>query len=309
MTIQPGEVSDSDRGQTVALLGVGSMGSRMAGRLVAAGYRLHLFDVARDRLADLERLGAVAFSSPAAATVGADVVLVMVATPDQCEEALFGVHGATESMQSGVTLVIMSTVGVHSVTSTAKRLNGRGVRTLDAPVSGGAGRAESGELLIMVGGPTEVLSTAAPVLSVVGTAVVHCGLQVGDGQKMKLVNQLLCGVHIVAASEALNFARGIGLDPAVVLETISSGAAGSFMLDDRGRRMVSREFLPARSALDIFVKDMGLVRAASQAVSVATPLAEQALRVFEDGARAGFGRDDDSGVIRVYESAAVATHA
>jgi 3-hydroxyisobutyrate dehydrogenase/putative dehydrogenase len=131
--------------------------------------------------------------------------------------------------------------------------------------------------------------------------VVHCGPAAGDGQSVKLVNQLLCGVHIAAAGEALAYAEALGLDPKAVHETIRHGAAGSFMFEDRGRRMLDREFLPPRSALDIFVKDMGLVREAAGERGFATPLSDVAHRLYEEGSSLGFGGEDDSGVLRVFE--------
>ena len=139
------------------------------------------------------------------------------------------------------------------------------------------------------------------VLDALGSSVVHCGERPGDGQAVKLVNQLLCGVHIAAAAEALAYAEALGLDPATVHDTIRHGAAASFMLDDRGSRMLAREFAEVRSALDIFVKDMGLVVEAGAANDARTPLAEAARRLYEEGSEKGLGREDDSGVIRLLE--------
>ena len=129
---------------------------------------------------------------------------------------------------------------------------------------------------------------------------MHCGEQPGDGQAVKLVNQLLAGVHIIAAAEALAYAQALGLDPAKVHETVRHGAAASFMLDDRGSRMLTRDFGDVRSALDIFVKDMGLVVEAGAAAGARTPLAEAARRLYDEGSAKGLGRDDDSGVIRLW---------
>jgi 3-hydroxyisobutyrate dehydrogenase-like beta-hydroxyacid dehydrogenase len=134
-----------------------------------------------------------------------------------------------------------------------------------------------------------------------GSTVAHCGGSVGDGQSVKLVNQLLCGVHIAAAGEALAYAQALGLDPRSVFETIRHGAANSFMLEDRGERMLGREFVPAKSALDIFVKDMGLVREAAREQGFRTPLADAAHRLYEMGSSLGLGGEDDSGVVRVFE--------
>ena len=191
----------------------------------------------------------------------------------------------------------MSTVGPEAVAALAEECH----PLLDAPVSGGVARAETGDLLVMAGGPAELFERLAPVLDAVGSTVVHCGEQPGDGQAVKLVNQLLCGVHIAAAAEALAYAEALGLEPAKVHETIRRGAAASFMLDDRGSRMLTREFADVRSALDIFVKDMGLVVEAGAAGGARTPLAEAARRLYEEGSEKGLGREDDSGVIRLLE--------
>jgi 3-hydroxyisobutyrate dehydrogenase/putative dehydrogenase len=194
----------------------------------------------------------------------------------------------------------MSTIGPEAVRELAEGLGGRGLRTLDAPVSGGVARAERGDLLIMAGGPEDLFEELRPALEAMGSSVVHCGPRVGDGQAVKLVNQLLCGVHIAAAAEALSYAEALGLDPRFVFETIRHGAANSFMLEDRGERMLKEEFVPSKSALDIFVKDMGLVSQAAEEQGFETPLATAALEMYLAGKEAGLGTEDDSGVIRVF---------
>ena len=225
----------------------------------------------------------------------------MVVNVEQVEEVLFGEDGAAEILSSGSAVVVMSTVGPEAVRGIEERLAWRGIRLLDAPVSGGVARAERGDLLIMAGGPTDLFEKLKPLLEAMGSTVVHCGGSVGDGQSVKLVNQLLCGVHIAAAAEALAYAEALGLDPRSVFETIRHGAANSFMLKDRGERMLEREFVPAKSALDIFVKDMGLVRQAAGEQDFRTPLADAVHRLYEEGALLGLGDEDDSGVVRVFE--------
>ncbi|HJQ28537.1 MAG TPA: NAD(P)-dependent oxidoreductase, partial [Rubrobacter sp.] len=219
----------------------------------------------------------------------------------QAEDALFGGDGAAEALAVGAAVVVMSTVGPEAVRGLEGRLDERGIRLLDAPVSGGVARAERGDLLIMAGGPEDLFEELRPVLEAMGSTVAHCGGSVGDGQSVKLVNQLLCGVHIAAAGEALAYAEAMGLDPRTVFETIRHGAANSFMLEDRGERMLEREFIPAKSALDIFVKDMGLVRDAAGERGFETPLADAAHRLYELGSSRGLGGEDDSGVVRVFE--------
>jgi len=221
----------------------------------------------------------------------------MVADGAQAQAALLGDDGALAALPAEAAVVLLSTVGPQAV----EALAAEGHPLLDAPVSGGVARAETGELLVMAGGPVELFERLRPVLDAFGSTVVHCGERPGDGQAVKLVNQLLCGVHIAAAAEALAYAQALGLDPAKVHDTIRHGAAASFMLDDRGPRMLAREFAEARSALDIFVKDMGLVVDAGAAGGARTPLAQAARQLYQEGSEKGLGREDDSGVIRLLE--------
>ena len=152
----------------------------------------------------------------------------------------------------------------------------------------------------MAGGPEDLFEELRPVLGAMGSSVAHCGARVGDGQAVKLVNQLLCGVHIAAAGEALAYAEALDLDPRFVFETIRHGAANSFMLEDRGERMLNEAFVPPKSALDIFVKDMSLVRKTAEEQGFETPLSSAALELYLAGKEAGMGTEDDSGVIRMF---------
>jgi 3-hydroxyisobutyrate dehydrogenase len=166
-------------------------------------------------------------------------------------------------------------------------------------VSGGVARAAAGELLIMASGPASALERVQPLLDALAASAPVVGSSPGDGQRMKLVNQLLCGVHIAAAAEALAFAESLGLRAAECWEILRAGAAASFMFTDRGARMVSGAFGEPRSALDIFVKDMGLVTAAASQAGAPVPLAAAAGRLYADGHDLGLGRLDDAAVIEV----------
>jgi 3-hydroxyisobutyrate dehydrogenase len=292
--------------ERLAFVGLGAMGSPMAKRLVGAGFKLKVFDVLDERTHPLIELGAVSAASLGEAAEDTEALVLMVANAEQAEGVLFGEGGAAEALPEGAAVVIMSTIGPEAVRELADALAERGLRTLDAPVSGGVARAERGDLLIMAGGPKTLFEELHPVLGAMGSSVVHCGPLVGDGQAVKLVNQLLCGVHIAAAAEALAYAEALGLDPRFVFETIRHGAANSFMLEDRGERMLKEEFVPPKSALDIFVKDMGLVRKAAEERGFETPLSSAAFRAYLAGHDAGLGAEDDSGVIRVFRRAAAA---
>jgi 3-hydroxyisobutyrate dehydrogenase len=291
----------------LGFVGLGAMGSPMAKRLASAGFELKVFDVLDERTRPLVELGAESSSSPKDAVEGSDALVLMVANVDQARGVLFGEGSAAEALPEGAAVVVMSTIGPEAVRELADGLAGRGLRTLDAPVSGGVARAERGDLLIMAGGPEDLFEELRPALGAMGSSVVHCGPRVGDGQAVKLVNQLLCGVHIAAAAEALAYAEALGLDPRFVFETIRHGAANSFMLEDRGERMLNEEFAPPKSALDIFVKDMGLVRQAAEEQGFETPLATASLEMYLAGKDAGLGAEDDSGVIRVFRRRTAST--
>jgi 3-hydroxyisobutyrate dehydrogenase len=215
---------------------------------------------------------------------------------------LFGDDPAADALRAGATVLLLATVGPAPVQRWAAALRERGVELVDAPVSGGTKRAADGDLLIMVGGPTAAVDRVQPLLDAMARTAPRVGPDPGDGQKVKLVNQLLCGVHIAAAAEALALAEAMDLDPAATWEVLRGGAAASFMFEDRGERMVHGPHDgtgEVRSALDIFVKDMGLVAEAARAGAQPTPLAAAAEQLYRAGHRAGLGRRDDSSIIEL----------
>jgi 3-hydroxyisobutyrate dehydrogenase-like beta-hydroxyacid dehydrogenase len=247
-------------------------------------------------------LGAVEVRDPEEAAMYGDVTVVMVATGDQALEAIFGDRGVSLGLSKDKILVLTSTVGPKTVGEIDKRLGSTGAKLLDAPVSGGTARARIGDLLIMVSGEEHTLTAARPVLEAMGSKIEWISQKVGDGQSMKLVNQLLCGVHLAAAGEALAFARALGLNPRRAYEVVRQGAANSFMLDDRAGRMLSDDPVNVESALDIFVKDTGLVLDAARENGFQPDLAITANKVFREGSESGMGREDDSRVEAVYRN-------
>jgi 3-hydroxyisobutyrate dehydrogenase/putative dehydrogenase len=277
------------------------MGLPMARRLIGASHEVTAFDPVPASLESLAAAGGRPASTAAEVSEGADFVFVTVATPEQAMGALFGSDGAAGALAPGAIVVVMSTIGPTAVRDLAERLEASGVSLLDAPMSGGVARAEQGDLVVMVGGPRERFEACRPLLDRLGTTVAYVGESVGDGQALKLVNQLLAGVHIAAAAEALGLAAALGLDPRAAWEIVRHGAAGSFMLGDRGARMLDAEFEPVRSALDIFVKDMGLVVSAAKARKLPTPLAAAAEQLYLAGSAEGLGRRDDASLVTLYE--------
>jgi 3-hydroxyisobutyrate dehydrogenase len=282
----------------VGWIGLGAMGSPMAGCIARAGHPTTAYDIDPSRAAALTADGVTPAASIREAATGADVLAVMVATPDQVDNVLFGDDPAAPVLPAGAAVIIMATVGPAPVQHWAHQLATHHIDLIDAPVSGGATRAAAGDLLIMVGGPDHAVRRVQPLLDAMARTAPHVGTTPGDGQKVKLVNQLLCGIHIAAAAEALALAEAMHLDPAATWQVVRDGAAASFMLDDRGPRMI-HPTNEVKSALDIFVKDMGLVTDTARANSFPTPLATVAEQLYLAGHRAGLGRHDDSTIIEV----------
>ncbi|MDK4199328.1 NAD(P)-dependent oxidoreductase [Pseudomonas sp. HR1] len=278
----------------VAFVGLGAIGLPMAVQIQHAGHRvigIELSEASRERAA-AEGLEAVAEWQ---ALIDADVVVVMVATPAQLASLVSQCSG----LRAGQHWIVMSTVGPASVREQASRLQAQGVQVVDAPVTGGVARALTGSLLIFAAGAAEAVARCEPVLQAMGE-VKNAGVQVGDGQAIKVVNQHLCSVHLVAAAEALSLARALGLQPEQVLELVEKGAGGSWMLSDRGPRMLEGTDTRVTSMVDIFVKDSGLVAEAALACQAAVPLLDTAHARFQAAAAAGLGQRDDSRVIETW---------
>jgi len=278
----------------IGWIGLGAMGLPMAASLARAGHSVAAFDV-NPSVTVPEDVKLRMMGSPEETIADAEAVIVMVATPDQARSV---VDSIAVALSDGALLIITATVGPALIETIDTELAPRGVLIVDAPVSGGVARAAAGQLLVMASGGADALQKAAPILEVLSGNCHTVGDRPGDAQRMKLVNQLLCGVHIVAAAEALSFAESIGVDPRLALDVVGSGAAASFMLSDRGPRMLDKP-PGVRSAVDIFVKDLGLVLAEAS-TSGDLPVASAALGRFRAAHDAGFGRFDDSAVIRTY---------
>lgn len=279
----------------VAFIGLGAIGLPMASQINKAGH-----DVVGVELSDSGRVAAQAQGIEASGdwrfAVDVDVVVVMVATPSQ----LAALVEQFDEFKRGQHWVIMSTVGPAAVREQAEKLAGKGAVVVDAPVTGGVARAQTGSLLIFASGSESAVAYVQPVLSAMGQ-VKSAGVNIGDGQAIKVVNQHLCSVHLVAAAEALSLARSLHLDPAHVLELVQHGAGGSWMLSDRGPRMLEGTDTRVTSMVDIFVKDSGLVADAAKACSAQVPLLDIAHARFSAASDTGLGRRDDSRVIETWE--------
>jgi 3-hydroxyisobutyrate dehydrogenase len=291
----------------VAVIGLGAMGLPMAARL-AERFEVRGFDIAAERVALAADQGVVPAASATEAVTGAGTVLVAVRTGEQLDALLHGSGTAPDDtgiavhLEPGAVVVLTSTVGTTGIAETAERLAEQDVHLVDAPLSGGPVRAREGDLLIAVGAEPAAAALVRPVLDQLASTLSIVGDRPGDGQALKTVNQLLCGVHIAAAAEALALADALGLDRERTLEALTAGAANSFMLGNRGPRALQaydEDGAEVLSRLDIFVKDMGIVGKAARSAHLAAPVAAAAEQLFLLGEAQGLGALDDSAVIRV----------
>lgn len=285
----------------IAVLGLGAMGLPIATNLNKK-FAVTGFDPVAERTSLAADAGIATFSSAREAANGADFVILAVRNQAQLDNALYGEDGVVAVLNEGATIILTSTVGVDVASNAQEPLSQKGIGLVDAPVSGGPVRAGEGDLLVVVGAVPEVYERALPVLEEMAGTLVKVGDTAGKGQAMKTVNQLLCGVHIAAAGEALALARKLELDVPQALHALMSGAAASFMLGDRGERMLrayEEEDVEVKSRLDIFVKDMGIVTDAAKSVGLAVPVAAAAQQEYLIGVAQGMAAKDDSSVIRV----------
>lgn len=286
--------------RTIAFIGLGAMGRPMARRLVEHQFRVQGFDLSAEALAVHTANGGIACGSAIEAAKGAEALVLMVVNAAQARAALVA-SGALEALKPDALVILMATCSPADAREIGGMVSKSGRRFLDAPVSGGVVGAEAGTLTIMAGGVKTVFEAAKPYLSALGDKLYHVGENTGDGAMVKTINQLLCGVHIAVAAEAFAFAEKAGLDTGLLLQILGQSAAASWMVNNRGPRMLETE-PEVTSAVDIFVKDLGLVLDAGRTAKVALPIAALAHQMFLAASGAGHGPADDSQVIRAYRA-------
>lgn len=285
---------------SIAFVGLGAMGAPMAENLVKRQFRVTGFDMRESAREALVAAGGHAAESAAAAAAGAEALVLMVVNAAQARVVLFE-GGALEALAPGAVVILMATCPPGEVEAIATQVTASGRRFVDAPVSGGVVGARAATLSIMVGAPDDSFALAKPILDAMGDKVFHVGQSAGQGATVKTVNQLLCGVHIAVAAEALSLAEKAGIDGRVLFEIMGGSAASSWMLKDRGPRMHEAE-PTVSSAVDIFVKDLSIVLDAGRAARTALPLAAAAHQMFLAASGLGHGGRDDSQVVRAYRA-------
>lgn len=282
----------------IAIVGLGSMGLGMARSLIRVGHTVTGCDISPTALNSLEAAGGTPFGTPAAAAAGAGIVVVVVVNAAQTDAVLFGTEGAAAAMAPGSVIISSATISPAEAKDFAARAAEKGLLYLDAPISGGSVKAEAGQLTVMASGLPEAFVAARPALDAMAGTVYELGDDVGVGSSFKIVNQLLAGVHIAVACEAITFAKSLGLDISRVFDVITKSAGNSWMFENRIPHVVAGDYTP-HSAVSIFTKDLGIVSDIGRKLKFPLPIASAALQLFVMTEAAGMGRDDDSSVARL----------
>lgn len=285
--------------RTVGVIGLGAMGLGIAQTLRRQGYCVHACDARDGVAAAFAAEGGVACASPAEVAAHARVLVSVVVNAAQTEQVLFGAAGAAAAMSAGSVFVMCSTVDPNWSMALEERLAAHGILYVDAPISGGAARAASGEMTMMTAATPAAYAAADPVLEAMAGRVYRLGDRAGAGSRVKIINQLLAGVHIAAAAEAMALGLREGVDPAALYDVITHSAGNSWMFENRMAHVLAGDYTPL-SAVDIFVKDLGLVLDTARASKFPLPPAAMAHQMFMQASSAGHGQEDDSAVIKIF---------
>ena len=283
----------------IGVIGLGAMGLGIAQSLRRAGCDVHVCDVRAEAAQAFASEGGTACTTPAALAALCEVVVSVVVNAEQTEAVLFGEHGAAAALKPGSVFVMCSTVAPGWSVALEARLAERGVLYLDAPISGGAAKAASGQMTMMTAGSAAAYAKAGGALDAMAAKVYRLGDRAGNGSKVKIINQLLAGVHIAAAAEAMALGLREGLDADALYEVITHSAGNSWMFENRMAHVLAGDYTPL-SAVDIFVKDLGLVLDTARASKFPLPLSATAHQMFMQASSAGFAKEDDSAVIKIF---------
>lgn len=288
---------------SVGVIGLGAMGMGMAQSLRRAGHVVNVFDVRAEVAQKFAAEGGVACASLADIAKASDVLVSVVVNAAQTESVLMGdgtaASGCIQHLKPGSVFVMCSTVDPAFSVGLEKTLNAKGLLYIDAPISGGAAKAASGQMTMMTAGTPEAYAKAEPFLNAMAAKVYKLGDSAGAGSKVKIINQLLAGVHIAAAAEAMALGLREGVDPEALYEVITHSAGNSWMFENRMAHVLAADYTPL-SAVDIFVKDLGLVLDMARASKFPLPLSSTAHQMFMQASTAGFAKEDDSAVIKIF---------
>lgn len=281
------------------LIGLGAMGAGIAATLRGRGYDMHVCDARRGAALRFAEDGGSAWATPAQVAAQCEILISVVVNAEQTESVLFGTDGAAAAMKPGSVFIMCSTVDPNWSIALEERLAALGILYVDAPISGGAAKAASGQMTVMSAARPEAYAKADAVLDAMAGKVYRLGDRAGAGSKVKIINQLLAGVHIAAAAEAMALGLREGVAADALYEVITHSAGNSWMFENRMAHVLAADYTPL-SAVDIFVKDLGLVLDTARASKFPLPLASTAHQMFMQASTAGFAKEDDSAVIKIF---------
>lgn len=292
-------MTEPTRSQRIGFIGLGIMGRGMAHNLISAGHDVVVWNRTPEKMAPLAQAGAETAATPADLTRACDMTLICVADTPDVEDVVTGADGVLDGVADGTLVVDHSTISPTATRRLATLVEEAGGRWIDAPVSGGSEGAERGTLSIMVGGAGDDVERARPYLEAFGSTITHVG-GVGDGQLVKLVNQILVVGNQLAASEALLFASAAGLDLDATLQAVTGGAAGSWMLANRGPQMIVRDWRPGFT-IDLQQKDLRLVLEAANQIGVPTPTTALIQQMYRTLQQRGLGAEGNHALVKALE--------
>ena len=292
-------MTQSTADRKVGVIGLGAMGLGIAKTLRHNGYTVYACDARPGAAADFAKEGGAACATPAEVAAGADVIVSVVVNAAQTEAVLFGENGAAAAMKPGSTFIMCSTVDPNWSIALEARLAQDGILYVDGPISGGAAKAASGQMTMMTSATPAAYAAAGSVLDAMAGKVYRLGDKAGAGSKVKIINQLLAGVHIAAAAEAMALGLREGVAADALYEVITHSAGNSWMFENRMAHVLAGDYTPL-SAVDIFVKDLGLVLDTARATKFPLPLAATAHQMFMQASTAGYAKEDDSAVIKIF---------
>ena len=285
---------------SVAVIGLGAMGMGAAQSCARAGLDTYGVDLSAQARDVLQAAGAKAVAASADGFADKlDAVLLLVVNAAQVDAVLFGESKLADKLKPGTAVMVSSTIAAQDASRFGEALAARGLLMLDAPVSGGAAKAAAGEMTVMAAGDDAVFAKLQPVLDAVAGKVYRCGKDIGQGATVKIIHQLLAGVHIAAGAEAMALAAKAGIPLDLMYDVVTHAAGNSWMFENRMKHVVDGDYTPL-SMVDIFVKDLGLVTDTGKALRFPLPLASTAFNMFTEASNAGYGKEDDSAVIKIF---------
>jgi 3-hydroxyisobutyrate dehydrogenase len=284
----------------IGIVGIGAMGMSIAKNLHRKNYHVVVRDIRSEAEQEARAVGLTVCASPSALAQQAELVIVVVVNSQQIDDVLFGVDGVAQPNGKARTVMLCSTIAPEDTIRFAKRLATHNIATIDAPISGGPARAEAGTMSMMIAGDSATIAASEEVLAAMADKRFQVSHTIGDGAKVKLVNNLLAGINLVAGAEALALGMKIGLDPHKLFEIISASSGASWVFQDRMARALQDDFAP-RAFAHILTKDVTLATAMADAADYATPLGDAALAQFKETVKRGWADLDDAAVLKTYQ--------